>query len=441
MKHPIKILLLASALLSVSLMMACKNTNTASCQPDAPNANGKNQAEKQAALPSEMSVTSEKESVVWADQLSEAQIQEETRKINDASLRLFRAMIQPEENLIISPYSIFSAFAISYVGARGETAKQMEKVFACNENTPKYISVMTEALEKRAKQNGMKLQIANSIWADSSEPFSSAFRNRVKNYFRGQAYPVDYLKNAAGAVEQINDWTAKQTNQKILSLLKNEDLTEGTKLVLVNTIYFSGEWLNVFDEQFTYHSEFSPTPDSPIKVRMMDQENHVPYFENEKLQILEMPYRNGEFSLLFLLPKEADGMREMIDSLTAHTLHDLCNQLKHQRVIMIIPKFKLDCKMKLKQCLIPLGMTDAFTVHADFSGMNGKRDLYLSLAIHQTSFKIDEQGTEATAVAGVSTKVYCRLPVFRANRPFLILLQDKQSKLILFAGLIVKPVS
>jgi len=350
-------------------------------------------------------------------------------------------------NIFFSPFSISSAFVMTYEGAKSETAEEMRSVFYFPEDSnlrrTEYASIFDE-LNKGDKK--YKLSSANALWAQQDYQFSKDYFDNVEKYYSGKATNLDFKKDPEGSRITINSWVENQTNEKIKDLIPSGLINTMTKLVLTNAIYFKGEWVQEFNQEDTKEENFYITPEETVKVDMMrrlDEEAEFPYYETADLQILEMPYSGEETSMLVLLPEE-DNLEEVEKQLTGENLVIWQENLKKQRVKVYFPKFKLETKYFLKPFLGQMGMPTAFTEAADFSGMTGKRDLMIAEVIHQAFVEVDEKGTEAAAATGVVMEMTAMpaepvIPVFRADRPFIFLIQEKETGSILFMGRVVNP--
>jgi serpin B len=212
---------------------------------------------------------------------------------------------------------------------------------------------------------------------------------------------------------------------------------------LTNAIYFTGNWARQFKESRTKDAPFTLADGNEIQAPMMNQTGQFGYMETETFQALELPYVDDELSMIILLPKAHDGLGELEKTLTAENLSQWLTKLFRREVIVSIPKFKATSQFSLASVLASMGMKDAFTQDADFSGMDGKKDLFISAVIHKAYVDVNEEGTEAAAATGVTMKLTSmgptETPVFRADHPFLFLIRDNHSASILFIGRLMNP--
>jgi len=351
-------------------------------------------------------------------------------------------------NIFFSPFSISSALVMTYEGAREQTAKEMQSVlhFPADDNLRRteYLKIFNELNKKDKKY---ELNIANALWAQKDYQFLSDYIDTVEKYYGGKTNNLDFVKDPEGSRVTINDWVEKQTKDKIKDLIPQGVINDMTRLVLTNAIYFKGEWVKQFDKENTTDEDFRINENDSVKVPMMqrtDEEAEFNYAENKDLQILEMPYSGEDLSMLILLPKD-DDLAKVENSLSIENLAQWKKDLKKQRVEVFVPKFKFETKYLMTEDLKAMGMPTAFGLGADFSGMDGKKDLFISAVIHQAFVEVNEEGTEAAAATGVVMMLGAlpgeetKIPVFRADHPFIFLIQEKNSGNILFVGRVVNP--
>jgi len=365
---------------------------------------------------------------------------------NAFAIDLYKELAKDPGNFFFSPYSISSALAMTYAGARGNTAKQMEKVlyFTLSQDKlhPSFASLNSLF---NAKEKPYQLSIANSLWGQKDYPFKKDFLSLVNEYYEAGFNEVNFVNDEEREEvrQKINTWVEEKTNYKIKDLIQKTDLNSLTRLVLVNAIYFKGKWQNTFDPKETNEMPFYVNNTQKINTPMMHQEGNLNYTEDEDLQVLEIPYSGNELSMVILLPKTGISLSEVEKKLSTDKLNYLLSNLSLTKVDVYIPKFKLEKRFILNEELIKLGITDAFDeMLADFSGMTGDKDLYISKVIHQSFIEVNEEGTEAAAATAIimSGKSISSGPIlFKADRPFIFLIQDKKTGTILFMGRFIEP--
>lgn len=364
------------------------------------------------------------------------------------ALDLYQKLRTVEGNLFFSPYSISTALAMTYAGARGNTEAQMSETLHFTLGQ-KYLHPAFASLEAKLKivqQKGhIQLKVANSLWPQVRYPFLEEFLALTKEYYGVLITPVDYRKPEA-AREIINAWVEEKTQGKIGELIPSGVLDPLTRLVLTNAIYFKGNWASQFDKTLTANAPFWVTPAEAVKVPMMAQKSEFRYAENDTLQILELPYVGNDLSLIVLLPKKVDGLTELEDKLTVETLREWTSSLWRREVQVFLPRFRLGCRYELSKTLKAMGMTDAFdSGKADFSGMDGRVHwLYIFKVFHNAFIDVNEEGAEATAATAVIIKARSRrMPTppetFRADHPFIFLVRENSTGSILFLGRVVNP--
>lgn len=349
------------------------------------------------------------------------------------------------KNVFFSPYSISTALAMTYEGARGKTAEEMQSVFHFPTDGKLRKSAFAAIHNQLNKPDSkFKLSIANSLWAQKDYKFLSEYLTTLQQYYAGKATNLDFVGATEESRGTINKWVEDKTNDKIKNLLPQGSLTPLTRLVLTNAIYFKGTWIKQFDKSQTKDGDFRVSSTSTIKVPMMhpaDKNATFNYAETSDLKILEMPYEGGKLSMLVLLPKGDLSLLE--PSLSLDKINDWKSKLREQRVDVLMPKFTLDTKYPMNGTLAQMGMPTAFDEdRADFSGMTGAKSLYISAVIHQAFVDVNEEGTEAAAATAVvmsGKSVPPPVPIFRADHPFIFVIQDKANGNILFIGRVANP--
>lgn len=359
------------------------------------------------------------------------------------ALDLYGQLRGNEGNLFFSPHSISSALALTYAGAAGDTRSQMEKALHFPETDEVHAGFarLRKDLVKTARKEGMELKIANSLWPCKGDKFLKEYLSLVRKAYGSRITQVDF-SDSETARNRINAWVEDKTENRIKEIVNPGALDAMTRLVLVNAIYFKADWTRKFDEAFTQPAAFFNGEDEPPEVQLMKQEGIFRYAYVEDLQVLELPYANGAFSMLVLLPDKLDGLTKLEESLSMDNFKQWLSKLEETEVEVFLPRFELTYPFRLDGALKTLGMTDAFSETADFSGMNGGHDLYLGAVLHKAFVAVNESGTEAAAatLAVMVTKgLSFPAATFRADHPFLFLIRENSSESILFMGRLVKP--
>jgi serpin B len=373
--------------------------------------------------------------------------------VNVFCFNLFRQMYfdsDIDKNIFLSPYSIFVALAMTYEGAKESTAEEMADVLNIlqdNESFHQYVQVLYDYFNINSEYN---ISTANALWVDDSLELLDDYLNIIYDYYHGNSTEVDFDKPVEAA-EIINSWVENQTNNLIKDLIQPDDITPLTALILTNAIYFKGIWKVQFDSKNTTDRDFEDFSGDIISVPTMcltNTEDLFNYTENEDLQILELPYTGDEISMIVLLPKDNDDFSGIINSIDNDNLTEWINSMTEREVNIYLPKFKVETdNYVLNDYLVNLGMPSAFEPNfADFSGMTGLRDLYISKVVHKAFIDVNEEGTEAAAATAVIMAKNAidgenGRVVFDADHPFLYLIRHKETGTILFMGAFDSPSS
>jgi len=378
----------------------------------------------------------------WADDNEDLKVV--SHGINKFGFDLYKNLKKEykDQNLFYSPTSISIAFVMAYAGARGDTEKQMADVLHFTLPQERLHSAYSKLIEKLKSAKDYELSIANALWLQKDYKLLKEFLDTIGKYYKGGFCEVDYIKNHKDACEKINNWVSKETKGKIDNILKPEDITIDTRLVLTNAIYFKGKWLTEFDKQFTRDEDFYLINGEKTKVKMMYQKSRFHYYENNDFQLLEMPYKGNEVSMVIILPKT--GKLETVENnMNEKKLQEWLNSTTKREVKAYIPKFKFTLRYNLSEVLSNMGMKDAFSRRANFSGINGNYDLYIGKVIHQAFVEVNEEGTEAAAATALIMETKALIieepVVFKADHPFIFLIRDKETNSILFMGRVMNP--
>jgi serpin B len=368
---------------------------------------------------------------------------------NQFALALYGRLRAREGNLFFSPYSVSTALAMTYTGARGETAAGMAKALHFSQD-PKRLSRDFGSLIGQLHGGGTKrpyrLEVANSLWCQKGDVLRAAFTRPVRNRFRAEVRRADFRGDPEAAGRAINRWVERKTRGKITELIRPATLTPDTALVLANAIYFKARWLGEFQEQATRKEAFHLSAAKTVTgVPLMHQTNECRYLDGGTFQLLELPYERGQLAMVVLLPKKVDGLADLEKALTAERLEAWRARAQPYEVHLTLPKFKVTAGFTLEQDLAALGMADAFSEKADFSGISRKRHLFIAQVAHKAYVAVNEQGTEAAAATEVEEtcsdqpEPKLKKATFRADHPFLFLIRHTATGSILFLGRLVNP--
>ena len=364
------------------------------------------------------------------------------------ALSLYGQLRTNDGNLFFSPYSISTCLGMTYAGARGDTARQMAQALDFSTNQDQvgadFGALQTE-LDKLQGEAGTQFTLANGLWAQEGFPFLPDFLGNATSNYQAVLNQADFVAGADSVAGQINQWVAQKTQGIIVNLLPPGTLTQATRLVLVNAIYFKGAWASQFSTNATTVQPFYVSSNQTVNASLMHQTHSFGYYETDSFQAVELPYRTN-LTMVVLLPKDRGGLAQLEASLTPQELGQVVTNMAWQDVEVFLPKFSLQMTANLIPDLESLGMTDAFTPGiADFSGMDGTNDLYIGAVVHKAFVDVDETGTVAAAatavgvtatVTGIGTS---SPPVFRADRPFIFMIRDAGTGSILFLGRVASP--
>jgi len=359
---------------------------------------------------------------------------------------------EKDGNLFYSPYSISLALAMTYGGARGETEQQMADTlhFTLPQDRlhPAFNDLDLE-LAKRGEGaqgkdgQGFRLNIVNAIWGQQGYKFLPEFLDTLAENYGAGLRLLDFAGNPEASRVTINDWVSDQTENRIKDLIPQGIIDKLTRLVLTNAIYFNAAWAEPFKKDLTTDGPFHLLDGSQVTVPMMRQTTSFGYAEGEGYQAVELPYDGRELAMVIFLP-EAGKVETFENSLDARQVEAIIESLQYREVALTMPKFEIESDFSLVEALSAMGMPVAFSASADFSGMDGTRNLCIGDVIHKAFVSVDEAGTEAAAATAVVMKLTA-MPEpavgVTVDRPFIFLIRDIETGTILFVGRVVNPAS
>ena len=356
---------------------------------------------------------------------------------------MFQALKQHDGNLFYSPYSISLALAMTYAGARNETATEMASVlhFTLTQDRLHPAFDWLDLALNNQSSKGFQLNIANALWGQKNYKFLDSFLNTLgQNYGAGMRL-LDFVNQLEPSRVTINDWISDQTEHKIQDLIPQGAIDSLTRLVLTNAIYFKADWLKPFDHESTRDGEFHLIGGGNVTVPMMAQSGSFTYADGDGYQAIELPYDGDQMSMVIMLPDS--GKFESFESnLSAARVDQTISSLESHEVDLTMPKFKYDYECSLAETLAGMGMPTAFSDGADFSGMTGNRELSITDVLHKAYVSVDEKGTEAAAATAVIVGL-TSMPVetvqMTVDRPFIFLIRDIENGTILFIGRVMNP--
>ena len=351
-------------------------------------------------------------------------------------------------NLFFSPSSISTAFGMAYAGANGDTATQMATTLHFTLPPARLHPAMGALLTAlNATHADYQLRVANALWVEKNQKFLSSYLKLTKKNYGAGFRPVDFVGDADKVRLTINDWVAQQTENKIENLLQPGSVTSDTRLIITNAIYFKGTWQTQFQKSSTQNEDFHLTAAQSVTAPLMHISGGYSYFNGGSFQVLDIPYKSGDLSMVVVLPNDIEGLAALEQQLSADNLAAWIGKMQYTRKVnLTLPKFTLTQQFILNDTLSAMGMRAAFSPQAaDFSGMTGNHAFWISDVIHKAFVDVDEEGTEAAAATAIGIRAMA-MPMepappveFRCDHPFLFLIRDTRSGAILFIGRVTDP--
>jgi serpin B len=366
--------------------------------------------------------------------------------MNAFSIASYKQLARGDANLILSPFNIATALSMALAGASGQTATEIQSVLHLSYDSTYdgALGALLADLTKAGNTGGNELHTANGLWVQKGFAIRPAFENTLANNYHAPLTPLDFIANPEAARSQINRWTEEHTKERIKNLFPAGSLDAQTRLVLTSAIYFYGKWQEPFVPSRTQPAPFSLLTGATTEASFMNQTSHFGYNDTPSAQILEMRYAGTGIAFDVLLPKTPSGLPDLEKSVTLENLNGWLGNLTPQNVQVSLPKFRAESEFSLRKALSTMGMPTAFTGKADFSGIDPKRGLAISEVAHKAFVDVSEQGTEAAAATGITMRATAmHMPeqtvVFRADHPFLFLIRDTRTGVILFVGRLMNP--
>jgi serpin B len=348
-----------------------------------------------------------------------------------------------DTNIFISPLSVSTALGMTINGANGETYSQMKSALQLPGNSQTDVNQAYLNLNNTlaASDPTVSFTNANSIWCKQGLSFEQSFLNVNQQYFNAYVQTLDFTNNAS--VGTINNWANTNTNGKITQIINS--ISPSTVMYLINAIYFKAAWQNKFDSLLTALKPFNLSNGSQVQCAMMYQENNFNYYQGSNYSAVQIPYGNGNYNMLIILPSSGVDVNQLLNQVNASMLEKVNTGMTKKDIKLYLPRFKVTFSTSLKNPLINLGMVDAFSQSADFSKISNSMHLMISDVLHNTYLKVGEGGTEAAAVTTVIMTGSAVMPipgnVFDVDHPFIFLITEKNSAAILFAGKILNPLN
>jgi len=386
-----------------------------------------------------------RENLVMSDKIEHLEEVKSVASSNDEfSIKLYDLLKEEEGNLIMSPFSVSGVMAMVSAGAGGNTLEQIRTGLSFPSPSSLQLGYQDTIPALRSTDN-FTLEAANTVFAMKDFSVLPEYQELLHRSFHASIQSVDFGDSHAAA-RMINNWVEKMTRDKIKHLIKADMLNALTRLVLVNAIYFKGDWASKFDPKMTKDQDFSVSPSITVKVPMMMQERKFnwAYLETLASSMVELPYKGDRIVMQVLLPGERHGLQDLENKLKSQNVQELFEKESYETKVNIqLPKFKLEKSIPLTEHLTTLGMKDMFTEgSADFSAIDGTKQLFVSNVIQKAFIEVNEEGSEAAAATG-AVMMMRSMPAppeqFVADHPFIFFLRDKTTGMLLFQGRVANP--
>lgn len=369
---------------------------------------------------------------------------------NSLPVDLYKQAIKGKENIVISPFGTSYAFAIAFVGSRGNTADEIARVFGFSKDNQKFDSTMAftlNNLKEIVKTASVELSFSAALWPSTKYHLESSFLKRSQDILNNIVEPLNFT-NSSDACNIINNWVVQATNGKANSIISPSDISSITNMIITSAVYFKGKWEKQFIKQLTEDRPFFLSKIDSIQAPTMQQTDYFGYWANDNIQYLKMNYIDKRISMAIILPCKRVGLAALEQSLTMDSLSIWADRSQSTKVEVFLPKFRFSAKTDIKQKLHKLGIVSAFNYkNADFSGISGHQDsLFVEKVLQKAFILLDEEGTEASSIdallagiGGLRTTPPPPIPVFRADHPFLFVIDDNSTGTILFIGRVMNP--
>lgn len=356
------------------------------------------------------------------------------------------------KNLCFSPFSVQMGMEMAYEGAQGTTAQEISTVLDLNKNDNQRRTEKKQLFDTLNQKNlPYTLTTSNNIWIQKGFNVKKRFSlDILQTFYNTQNQSIDFAHDPRAAEQKINTTVSNQTLGHIKNILPINSLSELTRLVITNALYFKGNWQTPFEKANTKSQDFTVDKNTKITAQLM----HIPhgkyrYMQNATLQMLELDYAGDALSMLILLPTDKN-LHTLEKHITSENIQAWQQEFSHNTVNVYLPRFTFSTTYTLNETLKKMGIKEAFTAPsptsgANFIGIDGKRDLYISLVAHQATVEVNEEGTVATAATAVVMNMKSMRPQpavdFRADHPFIFLIQEKTTGTILFMGRVINPIA
>lgn len=369
------------------------------------------------------------------------ELQESVKGSNEFCYDWMKSSYKKNENLIFSPQSVSIAMSMAYDGARWKTKSEMAKVMHFHKNTKKNQEAWAEYIRYFDQIKTPLFYSANAAWAQKDFNFLDSYMKGLENY-NAKIKAADFINTTSReeARKKMNQWVESKTKNKIQQLIRKGDIDDQTRLVLINAIYFNAEWKTAFPVKNTETAPFY-NGENKYKCEFMRTKGEFMLYEDDNIQVIEIPYASDLSSMIIILPKQDKELNNVLGSLGEEMITRIDSKMEKQELLLSLPKFKLESRIEMKEQFKAMGIINAFASTANFKGMNGKKNLMIDEVIHQAVIELDEEGTEASAATAVVVreKSATIVPAFNANRPFIFMIRENKLGSILFAGIFEQP--
>jgi serpin B len=361
---------------------------------------------------------------------------------NAFAISAYQRLPGSDEDFCFSPASIWFLLCILHAGTNGPTRDQIAETLAYPDHADSDAQIGSLMQMSNFEGPHRQLSIKNAIWFAKDMNLNPAFRDLVLNSYAVSLDQADFAAASGATLRIINDWVADQTNQRIQNLLSEREVNAETRIALVNTAYFKAAWMSGFSKRLTKETEFRRGDGSSIMCQMMHRTGYYEYLEDANYKAIRLPYWWNETEILIALPTEAEGLLALETSVNASEFRRICDTLDQAPVVEVelsLPKFKIESRSLLNEAMADIGIRQLFSPEADFSPISSEQ-FPMSMLVHQAVIEVDEDGTEAAAatammVAGAAFNDDKPKPkIFRADHPFLFLIRDSRTGMILFMG-------
>ncbi len=376
---------------------------------------------------------------------SDIKMEGDTELRNSFDVDLYSRLASKDTgNICFSPFSIHSALSMVYEGAEGRTAWQMEQVLGLTVSDDQRHPMIKELMEVMQKDSpDLEVRIANSLWSMPEYPVEESFLSVLEETYHSELRETDFFLYPVKSAEKINSWVEDRTSGRIKDLFGKDSFDSMTRLVLVNAVYFRGDWAKPFDPSKTEKGVFKTVTENIPGIPFMKKTERWNYYSDNDIQALDMPYAEGNYSLLVISPRETAGLEKVGKDISGEYISSIRKSMRPERVSLSFPKFEMKDRFQVAEILEDLGMTHVFSpVESDLSGISSGEKLYLSEVVHASFFRIDEKGTEAAAATGTGIKA-ASIPAepvkMTLDHPFMFILYHEEINTILFMGRVADP--